>query len=312
MNNYWFPVRIAAAAVLFLSTLSGARAALFTGLYAFGDSLTDTGNTSLASGGASPGAAYFNGRYSNGPVWLEGMATYLGMAAPTPALAGGRDFAFGGAYTLSGGQVPTVAQQVGMFTGGGGTFLPTDLVVVWGGANDFFLGGQTNPVIPATNIAGIISTLAGAGARNIMVPNLPDLGDTPELQGTNNSAAILGASAWTSAFNASLYSQVDALAANLGLNILKLDVYTMGKQLKANPGNYGFSNTTQSALLTGNAANAGAYLYWDTVHPTARVHDIFAFNAAVAAPEPGSAAVLLFAGAAATLRRRRSVARAAV
>ena len=55
-------------------SLDCARAALYTGLYAFGDSLTDTGNTSLASGGASPGPAYFNGRYSNGPVWVEYLA----------------------------------------------------------------------------------------------------------------------------------------------------------------------------------------------------------------------------------------------
>jgi len=183
-------LRFLAVAVVLCSGISAARAALFSGLFAFGDSLTDTGNTSLATGGALPGASYYNGRYSNGPVWLEDFAGYMAMPAPSPSLAGGRDYAFAGAFTQSGGQVPTIAQQAGMFLGAGGTFLPTDLVVVWGGANDFLLGGQTDPSVPATNIAGVISTLAAAGAPHFLIPNLPDLGDTPELLATNNAAAF--------------------------------------------------------------------------------------------------------------------------
>jgi outer membrane lipase/esterase len=66
---------------------ASATAALFTGLFAFGDSLTDAGNTSLATGGAQPGAAYYNGRYSNGPVWVEQFAAQLALPAPTPCLA---------------------------------------------------------------------------------------------------------------------------------------------------------------------------------------------------------------------------------
>lgn len=299
---------LAAVAAVILTGLSVARAANFTGIFAFGDSLTDTGNTSLATGGALPGASYFNGRYSNGPVWLENFAGYIDLPTPTPSLAGGSDFAFAGAFTQTGGQVPTIAQQAGLFVSGGGTFLPTDLVVVWGGANDFLLGGQTDPTVPATNIAGVISTLAGAGARNFLVPNLPDLGDTPELLATNNAAAIMGASLLSQGFNASLFSQVDALAANLGLNICTLDIYAIGQDLKTNPGAYGFTNTTQSALLTGNAASAAEYLYWDTVHPTARVHDIFAQRAATMCfiPEPGTAVCAVLAAAALGFPRKRA------
>jgi outer membrane lipase/esterase len=303
MKSHSISIRLAAAAVALFYSVSSATAALFSGLYAFGDSLTDSGNTSLATGGASPGAAYFNGRYSNGPVWLEKFSGYMGLGTVSPSLMGGRDYAFAGAYTQTGGQVPTIAQQAGMFIGGGGTFLPTDLVVVWGGANDFLLGGQTNPAIPAGNIAGVISTLAGAGARNFLVANLPDLGDTPELLSTGNAAMIGGMSFLSQGFNLSLDSQLDTLRQTQGLNIFELDVFSIGKELKANPGAFGFTNTTQSALLTGNAANADAYLYWDTVHPTARVHDIFAQRAII--PEPCSVVLLLVAGLAACQGRRR-------
>jgi outer membrane lipase/esterase len=277
MKLRFFSLRFALIGFLAAAPLPATAAGLFTGLYAFGDSLTDTGNTNLATAGALPGAAFHSGRYSNGPVWLESLAGHLGLAGPTPSLTGGRDHAWAGAYTLSGGSVPSISQQAANFVGKGGTFLPTDLVVLWGGANDFLLGGQTNPAIPAGNLAGIISTLAGAGAKTILLTNLPDLGDTPELLFTGSAAAIAGFSQLSAGFNFSLYSQITPLETSLGINIIELDVFGIGKELKTNPA-FGFTNTTQSALLTGNAANAGQYLYWDTVHPTSRVHDIFALR----------------------------------
>ena len=305
MKRRLFTLRLAALVSL-CAVPATSTAALFTGIFAFGDSLTDAGNTSLATGGALPGAAYFNGRYSNGPVWVEGLAGHLGLAAPAPSLAGGSDHAWAGAYTQTGGSVPTIAQQAAGFVGSGGTFLATDLVVVWGGANDFLLGGQTNPNVPAGNIAGIISTLARAGAKTILLPNLPDLGDTPELLSTGSPAAILGFSQLSGGFNASLYSQIPSLETSLGIHIVALDIFSIGKELKSNPA-FGFTNTTQSALLTGNAANADQFLYWDTVHPTRRVHDIFAVRAYEALiPEPGTTVILLLFASGMVFRRHRT------
>ncbi|MHC4946335.1 MAG: hypothetical protein ACYTG7_25250, partial [Planctomycetota bacterium] len=44
----------------------------FTGLWSFGDSLTDTGNTFALTGGSFPlSPPYFDGRFSDGPVWIE-------------------------------------------------------------------------------------------------------------------------------------------------------------------------------------------------------------------------------------------------
>src|SRR5271170_2372499 len=66
------PARIilpAALAVLILSARTGYS---FTALYAFGDSLTDTGRN-------PPGAQYYEGRYSNGPLWIEYLSAMLGI-----------------------------------------------------------------------------------------------------------------------------------------------------------------------------------------------------------------------------------------
>jgi len=300
-------IQLTVVASLWLSA-SISQAALFTGIFAFGDSLTDSGNTSLATGGAMPGASYYNGRYSNGPVWAEKLAGQLALPGFSASLAGGNDYAWAGAYTQTGGSVPTVTQQAAGFIGAGKTFLATDLIVVWAGANDFLLGGQLDPTIPAGNLAGIISTLAGAGARNFLLPNLPDLGDTPELISTGNAAAILGFSQLSMAFNASLYARIPDLESSLGIDIIPLDIFGIGKDLRNNPPTYGFTNTSQSALLTGNAAAADQYLYWDTVHPTARVHDIFAsqaYLALCACPEPGSATVIVVSITGMLLQRRR-------
>ena len=71
--------------------------------YVFGDSLSDTGNVFLAAGAGAP-PVYFNGRFSNGPVWHE----YLtgDTLALSPFLTGiigdasnGINFAHGGART---------------------------------------------------------------------------------------------------------------------------------------------------------------------------------------------------------------------
>ncbi|HET6184316.1 MAG TPA: SGNH/GDSL hydrolase family protein [Acetobacteraceae bacterium] len=74
----------------------------FSAVYAFGDSLTDAGNVSLATLGTVPvSPPYVSGHFTNGPVWAQDGAQDLGMPAPQPSLAGGTDFAYGGAQTGS-------------------------------------------------------------------------------------------------------------------------------------------------------------------------------------------------------------------
>ena len=57
-----------------LSTMPAAWAGTFTNLYVFGDSLSDAGNVFAATAGQQPGSPYYDGRYSNGPVWVEYLA----------------------------------------------------------------------------------------------------------------------------------------------------------------------------------------------------------------------------------------------
>src|SRR5271156_6305416 len=109
-------------AVLLSAVGAAARAATpsYDALYVFGDSYCDVGNLFLATGGAEPPAPYYNGRFSNGPIWIEHVAGGLGLPM-APSLAGGTDYAFGGAFATApqpipgGGTIPSVPQQVGLY-----------------------------------------------------------------------------------------------------------------------------------------------------------------------------------------------------
>lgn len=271
---------------------------LFTSVHAFGDSLTDGGNLSAFSGGFLPinplGAP---GRFGNGPTWAEKLATdHLDLPPITPSLAGGTNHAWGGAWTDGGGLVPTVVGQINQFTAAGGSFGPTDLVTIWAGANDFFFG-PTDPTVSAGNIGTAVSLVGSAGAEHVLVLNLPDLGKTPDIQATD-PATIAGMSALSSGFNAALAGELATLRDTLDLNIYELDVFALNEELLANPADFGFTNVTDPAALTGNAANADRFVFWDGVHPTDPVHDFFAANAALAVgvPEPSSSLLVLSSG----------------
>src|SRR5271157_3783106 len=114
------PKRLAWMIVLAVTTLgTSLQAGDITGIVAFGDSLSDVGILYIATNGvipgggvlypnvlypsgSYPGGSYDTGRFSNGPIWLEYLAHSLGVAAPTPSLVGGTDYAFGGAETGNG------------------------------------------------------------------------------------------------------------------------------------------------------------------------------------------------------------------
>src|SRR6476619_7996434 len=88
--------------LLVVETVFGCTAAAgpFNNLVVFGDSLSDIGNIAQAPFINTPGPYYWNGRFSNGPVYAETLATGLGLPALNRSTAsGGTDYAYGGAKT---------------------------------------------------------------------------------------------------------------------------------------------------------------------------------------------------------------------
>jgi phospholipase/lecithinase/hemolysin len=280
-----------------------------TGIVSFGDSLSDVGNDYVASNGTqpSPPNEYYDGRFTNGGNWLDYLARDLGVAAPTPYLTGGSDYAFGGASTgpgyttIAGFQVPNVDTQIAAYLAHN-TPNAGQLFTIWAGANDLLIGNQTNPNIPAQNIANEVTTLAMAGAKQFLIPNLPPLGDIPAIN--QNPAQQAAANAWSATFNAALQADLTPLEKTLGIQIHLVDIHSLALNLIANPSQYGFTNVTGEAINP--SLNGNGYLFWDQEHPTTQADQIIASVAAAELPEPSSLLVFgtMICGLAACARLR--------
>lgn len=272
----------------------------FEGIVVFGDSLTDTGNFFFVSGDTYPvSPPYFDGRFSNGPVWIETFAPLLGVDAdfetswledPTSA----DNFATGGAnsgYDDIWGSTLGLLSQIGAFGYYGGSFAPDDLVVVWAGANDYLFADYSvvDPGALVGSVVGNISTgiamLNDLDAEHLLVMNLPSLGMTPLFNSTPYSDIFNGLSA---GHNQYLEDSIAGLRADRGVEIIYVDVETALNEVLSNGARYGFANTTGSCLdadknWTGlcsfnpdSSINADGFVFFDAIHPTAQAHELLA------------------------------------
>ncbi|MEH2266388.1 SGNH/GDSL hydrolase family protein [Nostoc sp.] len=307
---------VATGFVLFSFMLTTkASAASFDRLYVFGDSLSDTGNVYNATGGIFPQSPpYFNGRFSDGPIWVDYLGDQLGLkptlltTIPSMPPTQGINFAFGGASSgldnaiVPNQNLPGVLKQVLGFAGtlqaNNQTADPNALYTLWGGANDFFFLNPTDSATPINNISLALNTLAGIGAKNILVFNLPDLGKLPAAKINGRDPSTLSKS--TNEFNLGLANTVSALSKNPNLNIISIDTYSLFNQGST----LGFTNVTDSCLSNPNICNPGnnKFLIWDDFHPTTAAQKIIADTALAAieaksVPEPSINLGILALGA---------------
>ena len=202
--------------------------------YVFGDSLSDTGNVFLAAGAGAP-PVYFNGRFSNGPVWHE----YLtgDTLALSPFLTGiigdasnGINFAHGGARTYGfasspGGPIlPGSIEQAQFYAAGvanGSIAAPTssDIFSIWIGGNNFLSALSGAPLDINQGVADIqqtLTTLASAGARRFVLFGVPPIGTSVEAPAPFDAQFDQAAAQ----FNLGLRSVDAAISAQFGADVL--------------------------------------------------------------------------------------------
>jgi phospholipase/lecithinase/hemolysin len=249
-------LRAALAAVVLTASGTANAGPVFERIVVFGDSLSDGGN---------------GGRYSNGPVWVEHLAEALGLPL-TPSRAGGGNFAVGGARLDPRSGPHNLRAQAGPFFGRPSSHGRT-LFILWGGGNDLLeaVGSADGPVRidrAAAAMRSIVADLVHAGATDILIPNLPDIGMTPALQARGSRAAA-EAGRLTDRFNAAVDRALAGIAGSPDLRLHRLDVWAMAECARADPAAYDFADVTTPCI---DLDACEGYLFWDHVHPTTRAH----------------------------------------
>ena len=312
---------LASCALTFASV--SAHAGPYTQMVVFGDSLSDNGNVFAATGGGLPVFPYLPGRFSDGQVWVEGLATALGLPALTPSLLGGTNYAWGGARSGSApGSVPGVLTQLAIWGGNPANAFadPNALYVVVAGGNDMrdargasstAVSRQAAADAAAGNIAAAVSTLASRGARHVLISNLPDLGNTFE-------AVLLGLVANSSDVSqrfstaiSGLEAMLEALFPNLDIDMLDMAGITAAVRTDAltNGGaTYGITNATRPCGTFAGSAGAACNvsLFSDALHPSAAGHALLAQAALQLVPEPATPLLVALALMGLVVLRRRA------
>jgi phospholipase/lecithinase/hemolysin len=277
----------------------------------FGDSLSDVGTFSPIASAVGGGRFTTN----PGQVWSQDVAQYYGdtlNAAFTIDFThklnaqGGLGYAEGGATVATpanlydfltdviGNIEMPVTQQVSSYLSTHGSFNGDQLVLVWVGSNDVLRAGSPPAATQivqtaATTLAQVVGQIVQNGATHVVVINVPNVGLSPKGLASLDAGANL--TQLSQLFNDSLNAALQA--DGLQGKVIQIDSYTWINQIFANFQANGFtvSNTSvacdpsktpdQTSLLcsprtyvTSNADQT--YMFADDLHPTTRLHALFA------------------------------------
>ena len=303
----------------FASPQANAQVPQYNFFYVFGDSLSDTGNDLILTRALgidppippseTPHRTYYNGRFSNGRVAMEylwrGLSGSNVSLSPflsdtkLPSHGGGVSFAFGGSTSgylsqMPGGPfVPGTLGQIELFRKAlKGNRSRNALYAVWSGANDYLLEETDKPDEVVANITQAIRTLHAVGARDFLVPNLPNLGLTPliKAKGLEAETKFL---LLTQSHNALLAQALKELRLRLpGIKIFLVDLFTVTQNLlnesKVIPVpsvlDYFFPGSGASSCFFVNRTicpdvdltmKPPPFAFWDVLHPTTFVHELY-------------------------------------
>ncbi len=269
----------------------------------FGDSLSDNGNLYEFMDHQLPSSPpYFEGRFSNGPVWIERLIASYFPDSPKEHLL---DYAVGGSGVSDEDSdddvLFTLRREITNYLTAHHDKASADsLFVVWIGANNYLaLPTEIEKTLQEVNdgITHGLQRLADKGAKHILVVNLPDLGSTP--------AAIEFDSIDTMTYFSKVHNHsLNVTLANLkqaypDVEWLHFNMNEAFGEVIANPSTYGFTNITGTCVnsvvddLTKHSVlqmvaaskpkmqqNAcEGYLFFDLVHPTTYAHEILADRA---------------------------------
>ncbi|PVU90884.1 hypothetical protein BB559_004405 [Furculomyces boomerangus] len=283
---------IAAASLLIAPVLS-----VQPYLFAFGDSLSDNGNTAIQDNNIP----YWNNRMSNGPVWNEYAAYFNRLKLVNYAHQGGvtDNDLIASATGIKVG-VPSLKDQISRFSA---TFknittpeiLAKSIASITIGSNDLkaiatlgsskIVRGVSAADAAIKSMIRSIDTLHSLGFRNIIFSNFPQPVDVPAAS-IDSDAAVLLASIATSLSSKLIVEKVNALNFGYKDKFKKLTVIDLHKTTAVfkdsgvmsttdiqNTKN-GCYNVDENENLVSKCDNPENYFFFDSAHPTAIVHAV--------------------------------------
>jgi phospholipase/lecithinase/hemolysin len=249
----------------------------------FGDSLSDMGNTYNTVAQTPESPPYWNGRFSNGPVWAELVGQGLGQTIRHgTGSSGDTNRAWGGAQSGGGYTswvIPNSGLQVQEYTDNH-YIQPTEMVAIWIGGNDFVGGNHPNVQEVVDNIASDVNVLAQNGATNIFILDMPSLEKTPKNQDDSDSDKQALHDQMID-FNSKLASDMNSLSQSLNITIDVIPMMGMFESIYWNKSFYGITYHTVAACPDGGdvcdsndyiAPNPNEFIFFDQLHPTANMH----------------------------------------
>lgn len=256
--------------LLLIPFASNGFAASFDEIVVFGDSLSDNGNLVFIEDQPLPDPElYYQGRFSNGPVWVEYLADPQRLNAPLT------DRALGGAKT-DGFVPPGLIQQVIAYKAtADASPSPNALFIIWIGGNDYFNGDGVSQAAVA-NINEAMEELVQFGGMHLLVLNLPDLGAIPAMLGKPEASQ---ATAFSTDFNAELADMLDNFRVeHPEIGLYEFNVFSFTMAVRNDPATYGFINVTDPSpnFEVPNNFDGAGYLFWDERHPTTSLHELIA------------------------------------
>ncbi len=296
-------MKIILTAIAFIfSTMVSAAAMPLNKMVVFGDSLSDNGNLYEYMKHQLPvSPPYFEGRFTNGPVWVELiMKSYYPMDSQDHLL----DYAFGGAGVLEeedsdDGLFTLHREMDSYFLAHQDKADEQSMFVLWIGSNNYLaVPDDVEKSLDDVNL-GIqhgLQRLVDKGAKYITVVDLPNLGNTPAARDFD---AVDELTYLSKQHNLRLEKTVhDFQSRYPDIHWFYLDVNVTFEDMILHPETYGLTNVTdtcyeeavrksgQKSVLKmvssvkikrmNRSGVCDGFLFFDPVHPSAVIHRLIA------------------------------------
>lgn len=269
----------------------------YSRMFVFGASFIDPGNHFAVTGEtAHPpfelfGPSYGVGghHFSNGRTWVELMAQEMGLtrwakpAYRNPAF-GNYAFGYARAREVDGDPLPSLYDQVQAWINNGYcTGAPMDDTLFVMDAAFFDLGDIIAGEDPLVVLSGMTASIAenlgvlhGCGARNLLFAYILPVEVSPIVPPSPGPSL-------SAIYNYMFLPPVIQSFASepFNMNVSTVDFFAFVSGMLAAPEAFGLTNVTDTCVTLGVTEGAfckdrDGYLLWDPLHPTKKVHALFA------------------------------------